>query len=124
MVNPGLIALPEDGTTRTQANEQNRALPVQVRLPVQSGTRVQQSRVAYFFLPEPNSDCRFPTPFWLGAAAMVLILSFFGFLVSRLLRCSPLAMSLSLGDAFDGIAPDDGSNLAKDSYSAIGPKPI
>src|ERR1700722_13689258 len=34
-------------------------------------------------------------PFWLAAAAIVLIFSFFGFLVSRLPFCSPLAMSLS-----------------------------
>ena len=34
-------------------------------------------------------------PFWLAAAAIVLTFSFFGFLVSRLPFCSPLAMSLS-----------------------------
>src|SRR3954468_20169941 len=48
----------------------------------------------YFFLPEPKVGCQ-PAPFWLGAAAMTLIFSFLGFLVSRLLLCSPLAMSIS-----------------------------
>src|SRR6266511_4965687 len=49
----------------------------------------------YFFLPEPKFGCQ-PAPFWLGAAAITLIFSFLGFLVSRLLLCSPLAMSISL----------------------------
>jgi hypothetical protein len=49
----------------------------------------------YFFLPEPNVGCH-PAAFWLGAAAIVLIFSFLGFLDSRLPRCSPLAMSISL----------------------------
>jgi hypothetical protein len=40
----------------------------------------------YFFLPDPKFGCQpAVTPFWLGAAAMVLIFSFFGFLDSRLL---------------------------------------
>jgi hypothetical protein len=46
----------------------------------------------YFFLPEPKVGCH-PAVFWLGAAAMVLIFSFFGFLASRLLFCSPLAIA-------------------------------
>ena len=50
----------------------------------------------YFFLPEPKVGCQ-PAPFWLGAAAITLIFSFLGFLVSRLPLCSPLAMSISLG---------------------------
>ena len=33
---------------------------------------------SYFFFPESELDCH-PAVFWLGAAAMVLILSFFGF---------------------------------------------
>ena len=49
----------------------------------------------YFFLPEPKVG-RQPAPFWLGAAAITLIFSFLGFLASRLLLCSPLAMSTSL----------------------------
>jgi hypothetical protein len=48
----------------------------------------------YFFFPVFAVGCH-PPAFWLGAAAIVLILSFFGFLVSRLLFCSPLAMSIS-----------------------------
>src|SRR5690242_9707493 len=50
----------------------------------------------YFFLPEPKVGCQ-PAPFWLGAAAITLIFSFLGFLASRLLLCSPLAMSISPG---------------------------
>src|SRR5882757_2791673 len=49
----------------------------------------------YFRLVAPTPGCRLPTLFWLGAAAIVLIFSFFGFFVSRLLRCSPLAMAVS-----------------------------
>jgi hypothetical protein len=48
----------------------------------------------YFFLPDPNVGCQpAVAPFWLGAAAIVLTFSFFGFLDSLL----PLAMSPSLG---------------------------
>jgi hypothetical protein len=48
----------------------------------------------YFFLPDPKFGCQpAAAPFWLGAAAMVFIFSFFGFLVSRL----PLAMLRSVG---------------------------
>jgi hypothetical protein len=50
----------------------------------------------YFFLPDAKLGCH-PAVFWLGAAAIVLIFSFFGFLASRLPFCSPLAMSISLG---------------------------
>jgi hypothetical protein len=50
----------------------------------------------YFFLPEPKLGCH-PAVFWLGAAAIVLIFSFFGFLDSRLPFCSPLPMPISLG---------------------------
>jgi hypothetical protein len=47
----------------------------------------------YFFFPDPKFGCQpAVAPFWLGAAAMVLIFSFFGFLDSRLL----LAMTFSL----------------------------
>ena len=49
----------------------------------------------YFFFPEAKSGCH-DTVFWLGAAAIVLILGFLGFLTSRLPLCSPLAISLSL----------------------------
>jgi hypothetical protein len=45
----------------------------------------------YFFLPGPRVGCH-PAAFWLGAAAIVLIFSFLGFLASRLPLCSPLAM--------------------------------
>jgi hypothetical protein len=50
----------------------------------------------YFFLPEAKLGCH-PAVFWLGAAAIVLIFCFLGFLVSRLPLCSPLAMSVSFG---------------------------
>jgi hypothetical protein len=52
----------------------------------------------YFFLPDPKFGCQpAAAPFWLGAAAMVLIFSFLGFLDSRLPFCSLLAMPLSRG---------------------------
>jgi hypothetical protein len=43
----------------------------------------------YFFFPEAKPGCQ-PAAFWLGAAAMTLIFSFLGFLVSRVPRRSPL----------------------------------
>jgi hypothetical protein len=49
----------------------------------------------YFFLPEAKPGCH-PPVFWLGAAAIVLIFSFLGFLASRLPFCLPLAMPISL----------------------------
>jgi hypothetical protein len=58
-------------------------------------TSCQAKPDGYFRLLEPTLGCRLPTPFWLGAAAIVLIFSFFGFFASRLLRCSPLAMAVS-----------------------------
>jgi hypothetical protein len=52
----------------------------------------------YFFLPDPSVGCHpAAAPFWLGAAPIVLIFSFLGFFFSRLLLCSPLAMSSSSG---------------------------
>src|SRR5438132_1386326 len=42
-----------------------------------------------------GAEDRHAAAFWLGAASMVLISSFLGFLTSRLPRCSPLAMSIS-----------------------------
>jgi hypothetical protein len=46
----------------------------------------EASRFIYFFLPDPNVGCQpAVAPFWLGAAAIVLTFSFFGFLDSRLL---------------------------------------
>src|ERR1700759_3911817 len=50
----------------------------------------------YRFLPEPTFGFQ-SGPFWLGAAAIVFIFSFFGFLASRLPLCSPLAMSTPPG---------------------------
>lgn len=49
----------------------------------------------YFFLPDAKPGCH-PDVFWLGAAAIVLIFSFLGFLTSLFPRCSPLAMPISL----------------------------
>jgi hypothetical protein len=49
----------------------------------------------YFFLPNPNVGCQpAAEPFWLGAAAIVFIFSFFGFLDSRLPLDSPLPATL------------------------------
>src|SRR5215475_14010031 len=51
----------------------------------------------YFFLPDARFGCHpAAAPLWLGAA-IVLIFSFLGFFFSRLLLCSPLAMSVSSG---------------------------
>ncbi len=59
---------------------------------------LEVSRSFYFFLPDPNVGCHpADAPFWLGAAAIVFIFSFLGFFFSRLLLCSPLAMSSSTG---------------------------
>jgi hypothetical protein len=41
---------------------------------------------SYFFLSEAKVGCH-AEAFWLGAAAITLIFSFFGFLASRLLLC-------------------------------------
>jgi len=46
----------------------------------------------YFFLLEPKAGCH-PPVFWLGAAAIVLIFSFLGFLASRLPFWLPLAIA-------------------------------
>ena len=52
----------------------------------------------YFFLPDPKVGCQpAVAPFWLGAAAIVLTFSFFGFLDSRLPFFSPLATLFSTG---------------------------
>src|SRR5260370_19672954 len=59
---------------------------------------LSEPSVSYFFLPDPNVGCQpAAVPFWLGAAAIVLIFSFFGFLDSRLPLCSPFAKPFSLG---------------------------
>lgn len=57
--------------------------------------RCRRVSVYYFFFPEAKPGCQ-PAAFWLGAAAIVLICGFLGFLASRLPFCSPLAMPLSL----------------------------
>src|SRR3954469_1915123 len=57
------------------------------------GEKGKQRPHLYFFF-WPISGCH-AASLRLGAAALVLILSFFGFLVSRLLRCCPLAMTSS-----------------------------
>ena len=57
------------------------------------GQKIAEPSRYYFFLPEPKAGCH-PAVFWLGAAAIVLIFSFLGFLASRLLFCSPLAMPI------------------------------
>jgi hypothetical protein len=47
---------------------------------------------SYFFLPDPKFGCQpAAAPFWLGAAAIVLIISFLGFLDSRLLFAMPFS---------------------------------
>ena len=48
----------------------------------------------YFFFAGPKSGCQ-AASLRLGAAAITLAFSFFGFLASRLPRCSPFAMQVS-----------------------------
>ena len=60
----------------------------------------------YFFLPEPKAGGH-PPVFWLGAAAIVLIFSFLGFLASRLPFCSPLAIAISLARFEDDAVVDE-----------------
>src|SRR6476469_5485965 len=56
-----------------------------------------QSAPMFLVLPDPNDGCQpAAVPFWIGAAAIVLIFSFFGFFASRLPFCSRLAMTFSL----------------------------
>src|ERR1700758_4068672 len=74
-----------------------------------SVVRSIEFRVArfYFFLPDPNVGCHPAAgPLWLGAAAIVLIFSFLGFFFSRLLLCSPFAMSSSSGWAVQKLFRD------------------
>jgi hypothetical protein len=54
-----------------------------------------QRSFGYFLRDLAASDCI--RPFMLGAAAITFAFSFFGFLVSRFPRCSPLAMDQSSG---------------------------
>ena len=54
-----------------------------------------QRRTVYFLLTELRVGCHVAA-FWLGAAAITLIFSFFGFLASRLPFCWPFAMSIPL----------------------------
>jgi hypothetical protein len=74
-----------------ERNAFNALRPTARQMPVLSSVR-------YFFFPDAKPGCH-PAVFWLGAAAMVLIFCFLGFLVSRLPLCSPLAMSLSSGSS-------------------------
>jgi hypothetical protein len=54
--------------------------------------------VSYFFLPDPNVGCQpAAASFWLGAAAIVLIFSFFGFLDSRFASLLALCQAVLLG---------------------------
>lgn len=61
-----------------------------------SGLHASLARACYFRLAEPMVGCHAST-FRLGAAAITLILSFFGFLASRLPFCWPFATWVSLG---------------------------
>ena len=77
----------------------------------ESGERRKKRRAPYFFFVGPKSGCQ-PASLRVGAATITLALSFFGFLVSRLLRCCPLAMivvscegSNSLGSTGCSIRP-------------------
>src|SRR3954452_20005151 len=79
---------------RTLARRSDRGRPEQRPI---SPFKSDASRF-YFFLPDPKFGCHpVAPPFWLGAAAIVLIFSFLGFLDSRFPFFSPLAMSISFG---------------------------
>lgn len=54
--------------------------------------RRMAKEVSYFFFPGPKSGCQ-AASLRFGAAAITLAFSFFGFLVSRLPFCCPLAMT-------------------------------
>jgi hypothetical protein len=84
---------------KTQGPESLRGLyrcGVHPRKPTIAGHNLERpprfNRFPYFFLPDPKLGCHpAADPFWLGAAAIILTFSFFGFLDSRLLlamRCS------------------------------------
>jgi hypothetical protein len=83
---------------RDRRHEQNFPASKKLKIkPVMSGAIVlyetgpsDLAGCCYFFLPDPNVGCQpAAVPFWLGAAAMILTLSFFGFLDSRLLLAMP-----------------------------------
>ena len=61
-----------------------------------SGLHASLARACYFGLAEPKLGCH-AWSFRLGAAAITLILSFLGFLASRLPFCWPFATWISLG---------------------------
>jgi hypothetical protein len=99
-VRPGFEPSPEQGRVPGRSNTIVRQAARMTRRRRSSGlsddVRRFQPLRRYFFLPDAKLGCH-PAVFWLGAAAIVLIFSFFGFLASRLPFCSPLAMSISLG---------------------------
>ena len=81
-----------------RAYEHHRALRMTENLSERLPGREALGRCYYFIFPDPKFGCQpAVAPFWLGAAAMVLIFSFLGFLDSRLPFCSLFATSLSLG---------------------------
>jgi hypothetical protein len=87
--------------TKQWPNQRRPIMETCGNVPLRTRSNASVQRVAlrrrlrcYFFLPDAKPGCH-PAAFWLGAAAIVLIFSFLGFLASRLLRCSPLAISIS-----------------------------
>jgi hypothetical protein len=87
-INNQSAAIPIAQTSRKRAADAGQLLECV------SAVSSRQRLRRYFFLPEPKVGCH-PAAFWLGAAAIVLIFSFLGFLDSRLPFCSPLAMPVS-----------------------------
>jgi hypothetical protein len=65
-----------------------------------SGSAQAKSHEPLLFpLPDARFGCHpAAAPFWLEAAAIVLIFSFLGFFFSRLLLCSPLPFQPPLDD--------------------------
>jgi hypothetical protein len=63
----------------------------EVQAPLQAGGLTLRRDPSYFLRDFVASDCI--RPFMLGAAALTLDFSFFGFFASRFPRCSRLAMA-------------------------------
>jgi hypothetical protein len=104
MVNPGLISGSGNRVGGDKGNDEGASGIAPLADaghddPLSPLTRSERPE-GYLRLIAPTPGCRLPTLFWLGAAAIVLIFSFFGFLASRLLRCSPFDMAVS--PRFDG----------------------
>jgi hypothetical protein len=87
---PFLAARPAIGGAAQSSMENIRYLQKEPKAHAIAYALVGQTLRHYFFLLESRVGCH-PPIFRLGAAAMMLIFSFFGFLASRLPLCSLFA---------------------------------